>query len=84
MEQERKTVIFGDMTTFVEADNLVDEIIDIDFNGEMLIQFKRNSEDQYEAINAMNGYGYNCAGEVRGQLLVIVNEDPCDNPLKKH
>lgn len=47
------------------------EEFDIDFNGEMLIRFQRQSDQTILAINGVNGYGYNIVDEIKGKAPVI-------------
>lgn len=52
----------------------LEELTDIDFNGEMMIRFQRTIDGEYIAVNGMNGWGYNISNEIVGNKLEILTD----------
>lgn len=66
-----KTITFEEQTVAISNDLLKDEIIDVDFNGDIMVQFKKETDGSYTAINGMNGWGQNIASEIAGKKAII-------------
>ncbi len=64
-------ITFENQTVAISKDLLNDEIIDIDFNGDMMVQFKKENNNTYTAVNGMNGWGQNIASEIAGKKATI-------------
>jgi len=70
MQIQKIIVEFLGKTTTILSSELKKEIIDIDFNGEMLVQFKKDGK-YYVATNAIDGWGMNIAKVVKGKKLWV-------------
>lgn len=66
-----KKITFENKTVEISNDLLKDELIDIDFNGDMMVQFKKETDNTYTAVNGMNGWGQNIASEIAGKKAII-------------
>ncbi|WP_179022036.1 hypothetical protein [Winogradskyella forsetii] len=66
-----KKITFENQTVEISNDLLKDELIDIDFNGDMMVQFKKETDNTYTAVNGMNGWGQNIASEIAGKKAII-------------
>jgi len=64
-------VKFRNLETEIEREVLLEKIIDVDFGGEMMVQFEKNDKSEFVAVNAMDGWGNNIADEVMGEKLLI-------------
>ena len=66
-------ITFENQTVAISNDLLNEEIIDIDFNGDMMVQFKKENDNTYTAVNGMNGWGQNIAscGQKSNNLRII-------------
>lgn len=52
--------------------DLEKSILEVDFNGELLVQFTKQENGDFVPTNAMNGYGENCYDEIKNKILIIV------------
>lgn len=64
-------VKFRNLEVEILKETLLENCISINFGGEMMIQFQRNNQNQFVAINGMDGWGNNNAEEVIGEILLI-------------
>jgi hypothetical protein len=62
---------FEGMETEISKEELEQEIFDVDFNGQQMVQFQKIG-GLIIAINGMNGWGDNNAEEVNGKCAYIV------------
>lgn len=64
-QQPQYIIIFKGMTADLIADYMNHEFIEIDFHGQMMVQFK-NDNGLLSAVNGMNGYGDNIREDIDG------------------
>lgn len=65
-----KKAIFEGHNVAVGENYIKDQIFSIDFNGELLVMFKRE-EVKITCINAVDGYGKNVKHIYEGKELVL-------------
>ena len=65
-----KRIKFNGLETEVSEEELKDDVFDVDFNGRLMVRFSREN-GVIIPINAMNGGGYNCFGEIRDEKVII-------------
>ncbi len=55
------------MEAVVDSSVLQKRVFDIDFGGQMKVQFTKDKSGEIRATNGMNGYGQNIANEIAGK-----------------
>lgn len=73
MDKKVKVVI-GLLVTEIEADKLKDAVINVDFQGDFLVQICQFNES-WAVINAFDGWGNNCKSNFIGKKVHILESD---------
>ncbi len=71
---KNKILTFDGMTVSIPESFLEEEIINVDFNGDMMVQFEKQSDGTFKPRNAMNGHGQNCYDQIKNKVLLIEDE----------
>lgn len=65
-----KRLKFNGLETLVQDEELKEEVFDINFNYQMMVQFSHEG-GKIVPINAMNGGGFNCYSDIKDEKLII-------------
>lgn len=65
-----KVTFYGSEAIVTDRD-IEPEIFDIDFGGDMMVQFKREKDGTIKPINAMDGWGDNCFERVCNETPIF-------------
>lgn len=55
----------------VQKEIINDNLIDIDFNGCLMVRFENQIDGTFKPINAVDGWGNNCYQEIKNEKLEI-------------
>ncbi|TDD77118.1 hypothetical protein [Flavobacterium caseinilyticum] len=65
-DMETTRIVIDLLVVRIPKTDLNSGLLDIDFNGQYLIQIKKEDDsDLWKVTNAMNGYGHNCFEEFK-------------------
>lgn len=67
---KRVKVQVKDLEIEIDSTLLTKNEFDVDFNGHYMIRFEKD-EMIWKAVNAMNGYGYNCKEEFINEKVTL-------------
>lgn len=64
-------ITIGSYTKEIDESLLKEGVIDVDFDGALLVQIEIN-DGLMKITNAMNGYGHNCFDEYKEEIIGIM------------
>lgn len=73
-QSETVRVVIDELAKRIERNQLQSEYLDLDFNGSYMVRIEQNSDSIWSVVNAMNGYGNNCADEFKEYTVTILND----------